>query len=48
MHGLDVQTPQFLANTRLWPFAVSQGGAAQARVPPNNGSQDDAPRAARA
>lgn len=33
---------------RYWPFTVSHCGAVQARVPPNNGLQDDGPRAARA
>jgi len=37
-----------LANDRFWPLAVPPGDAVQARVPPNNGLQDDAPRAARA
>jgi len=37
-----------LANIRSWPIAVLRVGVVHDWVPPNNGLQGDAPRAARA
>jgi len=44
----DLLAIQWSANGRFWPFAAPGDGAVEVRVPPNNGLQVDAPRAARA